>query len=101
MEFFELLRKHFVMCGIEISKKSTKNHPFNEKNLKIFMLVCLHVILFAVMLIESDSFGDSTYMVFQTFSTGSCGICYIIIVWTTSNLFEFINNVADTVNESE
>lgn len=103
MEFFALIRTDLVKCGIEISQKSTKNHhPFNVKNSTVFFIICLNVFLIiAVLIIETNSFNDRIDMVNKASSTGTCGICYIIIAWKTSKLLEFINYLADVVNASE
>lgn len=102
MEFFVLLRKHLAMCGIKISQQSSKNRLFNVKNLLCSVLNSLNVVLVLVTLNgASNSFDDSTNMIFQSFGTGTCAACYLIIVWKSSKLFDFINSLADMVECSE
>lgn len=101
MQYFELLRKHFAMCGIEISQRSSKTHPFSVKNSTIFILVCINVSTIAIMLKEAHTFDEYTDILFRSVSGGTCGIFYEIIVWKTPKLLEFINSLEDTVNTSE
>lgn len=98
MEFFELIRKHLAMCGIE---KSTKNHPFNVKNSTVFILIGVLITLTAVPLKEANTFNESTNILYQIVSNGSCAIVYEIIVWKTVELIEFINGLANIVEASE
>lgn len=101
MPCFELLRLHFAMCGIKVLRGSSKKHPFNVKNLTIFLLICANVTLIGVLLNEATSFDDIVDISFRGGSDATCGIVYVIIVWKTSALFEFVDNLADTVNTSE
>lgn len=101
MDIFHLLRKHFTMGGIEISQKLSKNHPFNVKNMTFFILFCISICLTVLSLTEADTFDECTDILFRSVSAGVCGIIYEIIVWKTSKLYGFVNNLADAVNESE
>lgn len=101
MESFELLRTHLGMGGIMISQKSSKTHPFNVKNSTIFLLLCVTAILIAIASNQADSYDEYIDILFQSVSIGACAIPYVIIVWKTPILFEFINCLADTVNTSE
>lgn len=101
MQSFELLQKHFALCGIEITQKSTKTHPFNAKNLTIFILLYVNVGLIGILLNEVNTFDEITDILLRSVSDGTCGIIYLIIIWKTSKLFEFISSLVDTVNSSE
>lgn len=103
MEFFALLRKHIVMCGIEISKDSKPPHkyPFNVKNSTIFILISLYTTLCAIALNEINNFDEFTNLLFMTSSFIICGIDYVIIIWKTCELFEFIDSLEDIVSKSE
>lgn len=101
MESFELIRKHLAMCGIEISQKSPKNHAFNAKNVTVFILVSVSVSLIALTLNEADTFDECTDILYRSVSIGTSTILYVIIVWKTAKLFEFINALANIVNTSE
>lgn len=101
MESFALLRMHLQMCGIEVSNNTSKIHPFNVKNLKVFILVCATVSLIAISINEANTFDDYMDVLFRSVSMGACGIIYEIIVWKTTKLFEFINILAETVSNSE
>lgn len=101
MEFFTLLRKHFALCGIASAKKSSKIHPLNAKNAIVFILNCVYVTSTIAALNEANSFDERMDIYFQYFSASGCGIIYEVIVSKTPKLFEFINNLAETVNKSE
>ena len=101
MESFVLLRKHLAMCGIEISQKPLENHQINVKNSTVFILLCGNITLSALTINEMNTFKEYTDIVFRSVSIGVCGILYEIIVWKTSKLFKFINNLEDTVNTSK
>lgn len=98
---FALFRKHFAMCGIKTSQNSLKTHPFNVLNLTIFIFVCLYIALNTILLKEANGFDKCADILFRSVSISICCIDYVIMVCATSKLFEFINNLADTVNESE
>lgn len=84
-----------------MSQRSTKKHSFNAKNLTVLILLCLNVSLIAAMLNEVNTFDETTDILFQCISNGTCGIVYVIIICNTSKLFKFINRLADTINASE
>lgn len=101
MPSFELLRWHFAMCGVEISQRSPKNHPFNARNLTVIVLLCMNVSSIVVLLNEANTFDEITDILFRSVSYATCGIIYSIIVWKTSNLLDFIDSLTDAVNASE
>lgn len=94
METFELLQKHLAMCGIR------QKHPFNVKNSTVVLLLCLYIVLISVLLNETNTFQECTDIFFRVISIGSFGIIYEIIAWKTLKLFEFIHNLAHTVQAS-
>lgn len=99
MESFELIRTHLATSGIEISQKSLKTHSFNARNSTIFIFVCLNSSLTAATLGKASTFDECVDILFQSVSLGTCGIIYVIIVWKASKLFQFIDNLANTVDE--
>lgn len=101
MEFFALLRNHLVMCGIEISRKSPKNHPFNVRNTTMLILLYLYVSLTIILLNEDNTFDECTDLLLRSVSISFYGVMYIIVVWNTSKLIKFVNRLADTVEASE
>lgn len=101
MNIFELLRKHFAMCGIAISQQSRKYYPFNVENTTVLIINCIFVSLTTILLTEVNTFVECTNILYKGTSIGVCGILYVCMVWKTSNLLEFINSLADTVEESE
>lgn len=98
MELFVLLRKHFAMIGIT---PSINNHPFNAKNLSIFVLLCVTVTLMAASIKEVTTYDERTDILFRSVSIGVCCMVYVIIIWKTSILLEFIERLDDTIKESE
>lgn len=102
MEIFESLRKHFAMSGIAVSKNDApKRHPFNGKNSIIFILFCVSVGLTTLSINDANTFDECTDIMFRSISAGVCGLIYAAIVWKTSKLYEFINILNVTVQESE
>lgn len=101
MEIFDLIRQHLVSCGIAISKHSSPNHPFNVKNLTVFILICTFVIVSLASLNDTNTFSESTDILFHSVSQGFCGLIYEIIVWKTTEINEFINSLDDTINRRE
>lgn len=100
MEFFTILRENLAESGIEISQKLPTIHPFNVKNSSICILICFTISLITGSLNEAISFDDSIYILNQCNTFGICGIIFAIIVWNTSELFEFINSLSNIVNRS-
>lgn len=98
MEFFALLQMHLATCGI---KTSQKPHPFNVKNFTIIIAMCVSVIVTALSLNEANTFDECTDTMFRVSSIGTCGILYVIIVWKTSKLSEFIDSLSDTIELSK
>lgn len=101
MEVFTLIQNHFATCGIAVTQKLQKTHPFNLKNLTVFILLCVFIILIAASLDETNTFDDFTDISFRCVSNSACNLVYAIIVWKTAKLFEFINCLADIVKLSE
>lgn len=101
MESFALLRKHLAMGGIAISQKSSKNHPLNVRNSTVFILLCTTSTSVALSLNDAKAFEECIDILFRSVSIGTGAIFYGIVVWKTSELFEFINSLADTVRASE
>lgn len=101
MEVFESLRKHFATCGIAVSQKSPRRHPFNVKNSTVFILLCLYVSLIAVFVNDANTFDERTDILYKVVSISTCGILYEIIVLKMLKLFAFIDSLADTVDSSE
>lgn len=95
MELFILLRKHFAMSGI------SDREPLNAKNLTLFVLLCVTVTLMAASIEEAETYDECADILFQSISIGVCCIVYVIIIWKTSILFEFIERLDDTIKESE
>lgn len=100
MESFALLQEHLAMCGIEITEKSSENQPFNAKNLTVCFVLCVDVGLNVMLLNEANTFDEYTNILLIAGSVSTCGIFYVIIIWKTVKLFEFINALADTVKSS-
>lgn len=89
------------MCGIAVSEKSSKTYEFNVRNVVVFLLVWVMVGFVLALLSETRAFNDVTDILFRSVSIGAANILYIIIVWKTSKLREFIDRSAHTVNASE
>lgn len=101
MESFALIRMNLAMGGIELSEKSPKTHPINAKNSTIFILICLTVWSIVALLDESNTFDERTNILFQSVTFTVCAMNFLIIVWKTSNLSQFINSSVDIVEASE
>lgn len=101
MDSFGLLRKHFAMCGIDIAQNSSKNHPFNGKNLTILIVLCVNISSIAITSKDANTFDKFTDILFRCVSYGTCGIFYVIIIWKTSKLLEFSCSLEAMVNASE
>lgn len=101
MEFFALIQTHLALCGIAITQNESKKQTFNLKNSTVFILSSLYTILTAASLNESNSFDESTNVIFRSFSLVACTAVYEMIVWKTSKLSKFINGLAATVDTSK
>lgn len=98
MEIFALLRKHLTMCCIA---SPPKKHSFNARNSAIITWVYLYVILSTAAIKEIDTFQERTDILFRISSFCTCGFNYLIIVWKTSELLEFINGLDDIIRASK
>lgn len=98
MELFPLLRMHFAMSGIT---PSNNNHSFNVKNSTIFLSLCITVSLIAISMKDAKTNDERTDILFQSVSIGLFCIVYVIVIWKTPILLDFINNLDDTIKESE
>lgn len=101
MNFSELIRRHLAKCGIAISQKPSKIHPFNAKNSTIVILICTTFSLTALSFTETNAFDESVNILIESGAICVCGAIYMIIIWKTSQLFELIHNLADTADERE
>lgn len=98
---FELIREHLAMCGIELLQKPSKSHPFNVKNTTVITFIFLYIALSLAALNEDRTFDECTDIVLRISSYVISGTVYVIIVWKTSELAGFIDNLADIIGESE
>lgn len=101
MDVFALLQKHFVMCGINMSEKSTKMYPFNMKNTIAFIMVWFYISLTIALLNEANDFGECADILFRSVSVSACNFDYVIIVCSSSKLNAFIDSFTDVVNKRE
>lgn len=101
MEIFAILRNQLTICGIAIAQKLPSNNPFNLRNSTVSLSLYLYISLIVLSLDVSSTFDEWIYILFRSVSMGTCGFAYLIIVWKTAELFEFINNVSETVDERE
>lgn len=101
MDCFALIRAHLAMGGIEISQKSSsKIHPFSVKNLTNILLNGVCSTLIALSLIKANTFDECSDILLKSLSVGLFNLVFIFIVSETSKLIEFIDRIADIVNES-
>lgn len=89
------------MCGIATSKKSPKNRPFNVENATVLILIYVLVILSIAALNNVNTFNERTNILFHCLSQSFCGIIYGMVVWKTSEIVEFINDLDATINQRE
>lgn len=101
METFTLLRRHLAMCGISMSQQSSRNHPFNVKNMTICLTISVAVTFIVVLLNEPNTFDECTDILLRSAMIATAGVIYVIIVWKTSKLCEFLINLEAIVNASE
>lgn len=99
MKFHELLQKHLAMCGLAMSKGS--RNPVSLRNLTYLVLTIMSASSTAASIRLTDKFDERIDMANQSTSFTAIGVCYIIVVSKTSNLFEFINNLTKAVRASE
>lgn len=97
MHFFQLLKHHLATGGIAIS---LKNHLFNIKNSTVFLLLCINAILNVLPLTEANGFDERADILFRSAELLVSAILNAIIVYKMSDLFKFIDSLADAVNES-
>lgn len=99
MKFHELLRNHLAMCGLAM-KKGSRN-PISIRNFIYLIVTIMSASSTGASIRFTDKFDERIDMANQSTSFAAIGICYIIVVSKTSNLFEFINNLTKTVKTSE
>lgn len=100
MESFTLLRKHLAITGI-ISQTQHQKWPFNGKNSIVVILAGTNAILYAKILNKTSTFQEYTDLIYNIVSACNFTIIFLSIVGKTSDLFEFINKLDDTVKDSK
>lgn len=101
MEIYQIIKDLYRLVGI-IPPVSSERHPFNRKNLlvlSIFSAIVLSENIFFFFNAENfQEYIDSFYVVF---TVDTAWWNYAAIVWEMSKIYEFIENLENTIKKSE
>lgn len=100
MEIFKLFRMHLAMCGIS-TRKSWQKYPFNRKNSIVLITICLNAIFLVNFVNEANTFEEYTDILYEIIVMCSLAIIFFKTVWKSADLLAFIENIENTINNSE
>lgn len=101
MKLFQILQQNFAIWGID-SDHSTRKNPLNAKIMISSVLHGIFIVSSVLYILnEANSFEEYTNGIYSTASLVLTNSCYVIIIWTMKDCFEFIGFLEITFNESE
>lgn len=81
---------------------STLRHGFNEHNMLIAGVLGTACISSSLnLLFEQQNFEEYIISVYATADTIACGTDFVILVWKSSKVFQFIRGLEDIIEISE
>lgn len=96
MEIFTLFRRHLALCGI-----SPEKYPFNGKNLIVLIIGGLNIIFLIKFVNEAKTFEEYTDILYEIIVMCSLAMIFFKIVWKSMDLLKFLENIENTINNSE
>lgn len=105
MESFSVFRKHLAMSGI-IAQPSLLNLylpslKFNLKNLAVILFASFYGSSLTKFLNEANTFDEYTDLIYKLSSVIVFTLSYIIIIWETSELLGFVNDLEVAIAKSK
>lgn len=100
MEMFALVRKHLAMSGISRENPS-QMYPFNRINSIVLIIISLDVMFLVNFLNEAKTFQEYTNILYEIIVMCNFMIIFLKIVWKSSELLKFIDDLENTIEESE
>lgn len=99
MESLTLLRKHLTMIGVLNVFKKSRLQAFNAKNSMICTLAGCNAVLYAKLLYEPNTFEEYINLIYNCSSAAVFTLIFIVIIWKTFELYNFINKLEKTVQK--
>lgn len=105
MVIFKSIQKFLAIFGIKRHQhhhnQPTIAHEFNEHNLIIAGILGTASMSSLLYLLEEPSFEDYVISIYATTNSVACTVNYMIMVWKSRKIFEFIKGMKDIVRKSE
>lgn len=100
MVIFQLIRKHLTILGIKCHQPNVK-YVLNIHQLMFASVLGIATVSSSLNLLEQRNFEESIISVYATADTIACTANYVILVWKTSKIFEFIEDLKNIIQMSE
>lgn len=100
MVIFQIIQKNLAIGGID-RHRSTVRHGFNEYNVLIAGVIGAACIASSLYLLEKPSFKELIISVYATADTIGTGTDFVILIWKSSKVFQFIQSLEDAIEMSE
>lgn len=101
MQILESIREKLEIIGMS-NQQSLQKYPFNERNVTCLLLHGINIVCNLGFLIYGTKdlmeFTDSLFLTITAILTAAI---FINLMWKMRELFEFINNLEDIVDQSE
>lgn len=78
-----------------------QKYPFNRKNSIILIIISIDVIFSIKYLDEAETFEEYTNVLYGIILMFNFIVIFLKIVWKSSELLNFIDNLENTINNSE
>lgn len=98
---FHSIQKYLAIIGIKCNRSAIIKNPFNRRNFTIICIFCTGSISSIIYLFEEPNFEELIVSVYETTSQILCTACTVTIVWATSKIFDFIENIETLIQMSQ
>lgn len=97
MKLFRIIQKNFAILGIT-SAQSIQKHPFNRQIVLLYSIYGSTWISSVLFLFQkANTFEEYTNNIYITSAAAIVMFSFTIIVFKMSKLFEFVNNLGESV----
>lgn len=87
------------MIGILNNFGKSRFRAYNTKNAMICALAACNAVLYAKLLYESNTFEEYVNLIYNCSSAAVFTFIFIVIIWKTLELYDFINKLEKTVQK--
>lgn len=101
VKFFTEVQKNFTIIGLK-AQHSAQKYPFTTKNILAISMLCMGSILTTIFFLwEAETFQEQTDSGYITSTYVASVFIFTSIVWYMKELFDFIENFENAIQNSK